>query len=154
MPASGRFRKKQQVGNYKGSADSTEISRGIRAISKVRQHKLRKSFPPAIPLALGTDVIPQHRAEDEVFFRRQLIQWARHHTTDGVDALRLAEKEVDFLSVNGLDEVIYVLLLQPGDGKSLVLAVHRIEHHLAHTFLKLIDVVQEDFQFGGLDIGL
>ena len=106
MHAFGRFRKKQQVGNYKGSADSTEISRGIRAISQVRQHKLRKSFPPAIPLALGTDVIPQHRAEDEVFFWRQLIQRARHHTTDGVDALRLAEKEVDFLPVNGLDEVI------------------------------------------------
>ena len=68
-------------------------------------------------------------------------------------AFRLAEEQIYFALVDGLNEVSYVLTLEACGGKGLIFAVDRIEHHLAYAFLEFIDVIEEDFQVAGMYVG-
>lgn len=106
----------------------------------------------AIALALGTDVITQHGPQDEILFGREAVQGARHHQADGIDALCLAEKEIDALVVHRLDHKLDALASQAFHGKIFVAFVRGVQHHLSHAFLQLIDVVEKNFQFHGMNI--
>lgn len=110
-------------------------------------------LPLAVPLALRTDVIPQHRSQNEVFFRRKQIERAVRQKTDGPDALRTAEEQVDARVGSRLHQEVDVLAPQAGGGKGFVLAVDRIEYHAAHTFLILVHVVQKHLQVCREDVG-
>lgn len=95
----------------------------------------------AIPFALRTDVISQHRPQDEVFFGCQLVQRTRYHVPDSPDAFRTSEEQVDAVLGDRLYHEGDVLALQAGYGKCLVFAVDRIEHHAAHSFLVFVHMV-------------
>ena len=66
-------------------------------------------LPLAVPLTLRTDVIPQHRSQNEVFFGRKQIERSVCQKTDSPDALRTAEEQVDARVRSWLYQKIYVL---------------------------------------------
>ena len=107
----------------------------------------------AISLALGTDVITQHGSQYEIFFRSEQVQGTCHHHADGFNAFRLAEEEIDALVVHRLNHKLDALASQTFHGKVFISLVRGVQHHLTHAFLQLIDVVEKDFQFYGIDIG-
>ena len=97
-------------------------------------------------LALRADVVSQHRPEDEILLGRKLAKWFRDYHADSVQALALAKEEVQAVVAHGLDDVFDVLALQSRPGESLILLVESEEHHPAHTFLILIDMIHQYFQ--------
>lgn len=62
-----------------------------------------------VTFALRTDVIPQHRSQNEVFFRRKQIERSVRQKTDGPNALRTAEEQIDARVRSWLYQKIYVL---------------------------------------------
>ena len=68
------------------------------------------------------------------------------------DSLPSAEKQIDFITADRLNAIIYVLAVQSTDGKFFVFFVRRIKNHVANTLLVFIHVVQKHFQFGRIGI--
>ena len=62
-----------------------------------------------VTFALRTDVIPQHRSQNEVFFGRKQIERSVCQKTDSPNALRTAEEQIDARVRSWLYEKIYVL---------------------------------------------
>ncbi len=56
-------------------------------------------------LALGTDVVAEHGAENEVFFRCELVERTVDNHADGVQALLLSEEKVQTVVAHGLYDV-------------------------------------------------
>lgn len=98
----------------------------------------------AIPFTLCADVIAEHRPEYEVFFRCQLAERLVYHQSYSVETFALAEKEVETIVAHGLDDVVYVLVLESCYGERLIPLVEGEKHHAAHPLLVLIDVVHQD----------
>ena len=106
---------------------------------------------PAIALTLRTDVVAQQRSKHEVLFGRELVERTVDHQPYGIEALLATEKEVHAPTVaHGLYQVVDALMLEPLAGKLLVTAVAGEEHHAAHAFLVLVDVVHQHFHVVGL----
>ena len=76
-----------------------------------------------ISLALGANVIAQHRAEHEVLLGSEQIERTCHNDAYGVEALLAAEVEVPAVVANWLDYVFYVLTFQFAYGKVLIFFV-------------------------------
>ena len=95
----------------------------------------------AIALTLGTNVIAEHGAENEVFFGSELIERAVDHHPDGFETLLLAEKEIEAFIAHGLDDVGDACMLQTGTGIGLIALVEGEEHHVADSFLEFVDMV-------------
>ena len=105
-------------------------------------------FPVAIPSALHTDVISQHRSQNKILFRCQPVQRTVDQQANGIDAFVTTEKQVDAFVVNRLHDKLNVLFFQTLDCKSLVLFVGCIQHHAAYSFLEFVNVVQKHFDVG------
>lgn len=99
------------------------------------------SFLLAVSLALYADVITQHCSEHEVLFGAELVQWPSGNEPDGIQAFASAEVNIDVLSAGRLQYVGDALALESFDGLVAVLLGTGEKHHLAHSFLKLVDVV-------------
>ena len=108
----------------------------------------------AIALTLGTNVIAEHGAENEVFFGSELIERAVDHHPDGIETLFLAEKEIEAFIAHGLDDVGDACMFQTGTGIGLIALIESEEHHVADSFLEFVDMVHEHFHVGGQNLGL
>ena len=104
----------------------------------------------AVAAALVADVVAEHRPEYEVFLGRQLVERAVYEVLYGLYALALAEEEVYAVLAGGLYEERDALAGEPLYGERLVLAVHRVEHHLPYALLQFVDMIEEHFQFHGV----
>ena len=63
-------------------------------------------------LALGTDVVAEHGAENEVFFGSELVERTVDNHADGIQALLLSEEKVHmrqffYLAIMDSPEIIY-----------------------------------------------
>ena len=56
-------------------------------------------------LALGTDVVAEHGAENEVFFGSELVERTVDNHADGIQALLLSEEKVQTVVAHGLYDV-------------------------------------------------
>ena len=106
-------------------------------------------FPLTVALTLGTNVVAKHGTEDEVFLGRETVQRTVDHQADGIHARLLSEEKVDAVVVYRLYNIVDMLVLQTGDGKSLIPFVTGEQHHLPHAFLIFVDVVHENLQVDG-----
>lgn len=78
------------------------------------------SLALAIALTLCTKVISEHRAEDEVFFRCELVKRAGYNQADGVETFLASEVEVDVVPACRLHYIVNVLPAEPLCNKWLV----------------------------------
>ena len=88
----------------------------------------------------------------EILLWCQFVQRSGSHGLNHFDALPAAEKQIDFITADRLNAIIYVLAVQSTDGKLFILFVRRIKNHVANTLLVFIHVVQKHFQFGRIGI--
>ena len=56
-------------------------------------------------LALGTNVVAKHGAENEVFFGSELVERTVDNHPDGIKALLLSEEKIQPIVAHGLDDV-------------------------------------------------
>ena len=110
-------------------------------------------FAGTVAFALRTKVVSQHGTQDEVFLGRQPVQRFVDHAGNGMDAFGFAEEQINLRFVNRAYQIGNVLALQACHGKGLVPPVDGIEHHLAHAFLELVNVVEENLQITGVHVG-
>lgn len=61
------------------------------------------------------------------------------------------KKQVDFISTYLLYHIADVLVLQPAHGKVFMFFTHCIKYHVTYTFLKLINMIEENPDFTGND---
>ena len=73
----------------------------------------------------------------------------RYHQAYGIKTFFLAKEQVQTVVTYRLDDVAYVLVLQSCDDKLLITLVEGEKHHSAHTFLKLVDVVDQNLHVLG-----
>ena len=106
----------------------------------------RLSFAFTIPFALCADVVPEHCAEYEVFFRREQVEGLVDNHTDGIEAFALAEEQVQPVVTDGLYDVSDVLTFQPCSGEVLVFPVEGVEYHSPYAFLVFVYVVHQDLE--------
>ena len=97
----------------------------------------------AVSLTLGADVIAQHGAENEVFLGRELVERTGDDETDGVKTLATSEIDVQVLLSGRLKHIRNALALQARNGLLAVALVTCEQHHLAHAFIQLIDMVHQ-----------
>ena len=103
----------------------------------------------AVALALGTDVVTQHGAEDEVFFWIKLVQRTGDDELDGSQTLAASEIDVLVLLSGRLYQVGYALTLQALHGQWDILLVTGEQYHLAYAFVKFVDVVHQNLHLCG-----
>ena len=96
-------------------------------------------------LALGTEVVTQHRAEYEVLLGRQLIERTRHDEADSVETFLTAEIEIEVVLARRLQHILDVLALQTLCGILFIFLRTGEQNHLANTFLVFVDVVHQHF---------
>lgn len=109
-------------------------------------------FALAIAEALSANIVTQHGSQYEIFLWCQFVQRSGSHGLNHFDTLPAAEKQIDFITADRLNAIIYVLAVQSTDGKLFIFFVRRIKNHVANTLLVFIHVVQKHFQFGRIGI--
>ena len=107
------------------------------------------ALPLAEPLALGTDVVAQHGTEDEILLGSQLIERTVDNEANGIQTLRAPEIKVQVLPSCGLHKIGDAHVLQALTGKGLIALMTGEEHHLSHSFAKLVDMIHQHLQVDG-----
>ena len=100
----------------------------------------------AVPFALCADVVAKHGSKDEVLFGRELVQRTGDDKPDGLQTLAPSEIHVQVLLSGWLQQVRNALTLQSLYGQFAILLVAGEQHHVAHTFLQLVDVVHQNLK--------
>ena len=77
------------------------------------------------------------------------MEWSVYDESDGIQTLRTTEIKIQILLSCGLHQIWNTHVLQTLTGKSLIAFMTGEEHHLSHSFAKLIDVVHQHFQVDG-----
>ena len=103
----------------------------------------------AIPFALCAEVVAEHRAEDKVLFGREQVQWTGDDEPYGLQTLAPSEIHVQVLLSGWLQQVGNALTLQSLYGLVTILLFTGEQHHVAHTFMQLVDVVHQYLEFHG-----
>jgi len=101
------------------------------------------SLTLAVPFALCADVVAEHGAEDEVLFGRELVQRTGDDEPNGLQTLSPPEIHVQILLPGWLQQVRDALTLQSLYSQFAVLLVAGEQHHVAHTFMQLVDVIHQ-----------
>ena len=104
---------------------------------------LTLSLTLTISFALCADVISEHSTENEVLLGSQLMQRTGDDESDGLQTLASPEIHVQVLLSGRLQQVGNTLTLQSLYGQFTVILVTCEQHHVAHTFMQLVDVVHQ-----------
>ena len=100
----------------------------------------------AIPFALCTDVVAEHGAEDEILFGCKFVQWTGDDESDSLQAFTSSEINILILLSGRLQQVRNALTLQSFNSLLTILLVTGKQHHVAYTFMQLVDVVHQHFE--------
>ena len=104
---------------------------------------LTLSLTLTVPFALCAEVIAEHSSEDEIFFGCELVQRTGDDEPDGLQTLTPPEIHVQVLLSGRLQQVWDTLALQSLNGQFTVPLVAGEQHHVAHTFMQLVDVIHQ-----------
>lgn len=107
------------------------------------------ALPLAVTLALQADVIAKEGTKDEVLLWTKFIERTRHEQPDGINTGFSPEKQVDIAIADVLRHEVDTLKAQTVCYGLFILPVEGVEHHLAHTFLILIDVIHQNLLVNG-----
>ena len=103
----------------------------------------------AVPFALCAEVVAEHGTEDEVLFGREFVQWTRDDEAGSLQTFTSPEINILILSSCRLKQVWDALTLQSLNGLLTILLITGEQHHVAHTFMQLVDVVHQYLEFHG-----
>ena len=81
------------------------------------------TFALTITLTLGTNIITEHGPEDEILLGSQLVKRTRDNQSNGLQTLTAPKIQVDRILTCRLQYIGNVLMVQPLQGKRLVLKV-------------------------------
>ena len=98
-------------------------------------------------LTLCTEVIAQHRTQDEVLLGSQFVERTGDDEANGVETFLAPDIEVQVVLARRLKHKVHVLTAKPFGGTGFILFRTGEQHHLAHPLLEFVDVVRKHLQF-------
>ena len=121
----------------------------VDAMSVALTLTLTSTLALAVAFALCANVVAEHGAKYKILFGCELVQWTCDDEPNGLQTLAPPEIHVQVLLSSRLQQVWNALTFQSLYSLLTIFLITCEQHHVAHTFMQLVDVVHQNLKFHG-----